>query len=117
MKIDQDTVMRLIREHFGEKLQAAVTFKRWKDGIDVDYPIYAIEAFAESVATAERERMAQMLTEMFMKAKPGPGRGAHAFAITAVRRGRLLTNAEQMENLTAAINDDPAPHPAPETAV
>lgn len=57
MKIDQDVVMTLIRKHFNEKLQAVVTFKRWKDGIDVDYPIYAIEAFAEAVVQMERERV------------------------------------------------------------
>jgi hypothetical protein len=42
-------MMRLIREHFGPELQLACTVRRWKDGIDVDYPIYAIEAFAEAV--------------------------------------------------------------------
>ncbi len=47
-KPDRDTMMDLIRTHFGPELQLACTFKRWKDGIDIDYPIYAIEAFAEA---------------------------------------------------------------------
>lgn len=53
-KPDHDTIMRLIREHFSPELQKAVTVTRWKDGIDVDYPVYAIEAFYESVANPLR---------------------------------------------------------------
>lgn len=51
-KPDHDTMMQLIRQHFGPELQKAVTFTRWKDGIDVDFPIYAIEAFAQGAAAA-----------------------------------------------------------------
>lgn len=47
-KPDHDTMMRLIRTHFSPELQKAVTMTRWKDGIDVDYPTYAIEAFFEA---------------------------------------------------------------------
>ena len=65
----------------------------------------------------ERERMAKMLFEMFNEAEPGPERCTLAFAITAVRRGRRLTNAEQIENLMAALKDEPSPHPAPKTAI
>lgn len=48
-KPDYDTMMHLIRTHFGTELQKAVTFERWKDGIEIDYPCYAIEAFYEGV--------------------------------------------------------------------
>jgi len=48
LRIDQDTLMQLIRQHFGPDLRKAVTLTRWKDGIDVDQPTYAIEAFAEA---------------------------------------------------------------------
>lgn len=47
-KPDHDTIMRLIRQHFGPELQKAVTITRWKDGIDVDYSTYAIEAFFDA---------------------------------------------------------------------
>ncbi len=49
-KPDYDTMMNLIRTHFAPELRKAVTFERWKDGIEVDYPCYAIEAFAQAAA-------------------------------------------------------------------
>jgi hypothetical protein len=49
---DHDTMMRMIRHHFSEAVQKALTHTRWKDGIDVDYPCYAIEAFAEDAAAS-----------------------------------------------------------------
>lgn len=42
--------MKLIRQHFNAEGQKLLTCTRWKDGIDIDQPTYAIEAFAESVA-------------------------------------------------------------------
>lgn len=52
MKIDRDLLMHLIRQHFGPELQKAVTFTRWKDGIDIEHSTYAIEAFADAVYEA-----------------------------------------------------------------
>ena len=49
MKPNTDVLMKLIREHFGPELQLACTHKRWKDGIDIDFPTYAIEAFTEAI--------------------------------------------------------------------
>lgn len=49
-KPDHDTIMRLIRQHFNEDAQRLLTFTRWKDGIDIQYPTCAIELFFESVA-------------------------------------------------------------------
>lgn len=53
--MDRDAVMNLIRQHFAPELQKAVTFTRWKDGIDIDIPVYAIEAFAEAAFEAGRK--------------------------------------------------------------
>lgn len=49
-KPDTDILMALIREHFVPELQAAVTFTRWKDGINLEYPRYCIEVFVDAVA-------------------------------------------------------------------
>ena len=49
MKVDRDTLRNLICQHFSQGLQKAVTFTRWKDGIDVDCSTYAIEAFADAI--------------------------------------------------------------------
>lgn len=48
-KPDSDLLMRLIRQHFNEDYVHKLTVTRWKDGIDVQYPVYAIEAFAADV--------------------------------------------------------------------
>lgn len=50
MRIDPDILMKLIRQHFNAEGQKLLTCTRWKDGIDIDQPVYAIEAFAEAVA-------------------------------------------------------------------
>lgn len=50
-KPDHDTMMRLIRQHFNEEAQQLLTFTRWKDGIDIEYPTYAIEALAVGAYT------------------------------------------------------------------
>ena len=54
-KPDHDTMMRLIREHFNEDCQRLLTFTRWKDGIDVQYPVYAIEAFYDAARAEFQE--------------------------------------------------------------
>lgn len=64
----------------------------------------------------ERERMAVMLTQMMERSKDMRERAAYVFAIHAIMRGRLLTNDEEMANLRVAVNDKPAPHPAPTIA-
>lgn len=43
---DRDKMMGLIRQHFNEDALRLLTLTRWKDGIDIQYPTYAIEAFA-----------------------------------------------------------------------
>jgi hypothetical protein len=50
LRIDPDVLMKLIRQHFNEAAAKPLICTRWKDGIDIDQPAYAIEAFAESVA-------------------------------------------------------------------
>lgn len=45
-KPDHDKMIVLIRQHFNEDARRLLTFTRWKDGIDVQYPTYAIEALA-----------------------------------------------------------------------
>ncbi len=59
-KPDHDTMMRLIRQHFAGDLRKAVTFERWKDGIEIEYPIYAIEAFYEAVRNETIEECANV---------------------------------------------------------
>lgn len=76
----------------------------------------AAEATYKMCRRDERERMAQMLSQMMERAKDVRERAAYVFAANAIRRGRLLTPAEEMENLKAGINDQPAPHPAPTIA-
>ncbi len=65
---------------------------------------------------AEREACAELLIARGRQFPGGIERAVYLLAANTVRRGRLLTNAEQMENLRAAINDEPVPHPAPATA-
>jgi hypothetical protein len=60
VKFDRDELMRLIRQHFNEDLQRAVTFTRWKDGIDIQYSTYAIEALADDIFEAGRMRERQL---------------------------------------------------------
>lgn len=61
LRPDRDTVLRLVRENFGPDLQKAVTFTVWKDGIDVDYTTFAIEAFADAVfALGRQDAMAEI---------------------------------------------------------
>lgn len=43
--LDDDTILRLLREHKVE----GQTFKRWKDGIDIDVPTLNIERFANAI--------------------------------------------------------------------
>lgn len=50
MRIDPDILMKLIRQHFNDDAAKPLVCTRWKDGIDIDRPTYAIEAFAESIA-------------------------------------------------------------------
>ncbi len=54
-KIDRDTVMRLVRQHFAPALQKQVTVERWKDGIEVEYTTAAIELFAQAAFDLGRE--------------------------------------------------------------
>lgn len=56
MRIDPDILMTLIRQHFNAEGQKLLTCTRWKDGIDIDQPVYAIEAFAEAVAALDSWR-------------------------------------------------------------
>lgn len=59
-KPDHDTMIRLIRTHFGPELRKAVTFERWKDGIEIDYPTCAIEAFYSAVRNETIEECAKV---------------------------------------------------------
>lgn len=70
----------------------------------------------QMVCRVERERMAQLLTGLFHKMKPGGERFAIAMAVNVIRRGRELTEEEKLENLFAALEDKPAPHPMPTVA-
>lgn len=49
MALDRDTVLAVLKRHFATEAQKAMTYTRRKDGIDVQYTTYAIEAFAEEV--------------------------------------------------------------------
>lgn len=65
----------------------------------------------------ERERCAKLVEQYGKTLPPGIERGVTLLVVNQIRRGRLLTNKESMENLIAAIKDEPVPHPAPTTAV
>lgn len=96
-------------EEFERYLAAAVTAE-----VSIDH--VAEEATYKMCRRDERERMAVLLTQMLERAKDVRERAAYVFAIHAIRRGRLLTNDEEMANLRAAVNDQPVPHPAPTIA-
>lgn len=52
---------------------------------------------------AERERLAKMIEEFALERKAIGERVSLAIAARAVRRGRMLTPAEQLENLAAGL--------------
>ena len=60
-KPDHDVMIRLIRQHFNEDAQRILTFTRWKDGIDIQYPTAAIELFYESVRKETIEACAKLV--------------------------------------------------------
>lgn len=54
---------------------------------------------------AERERLAKMVEEYLWTRKPGGERVVLAVVAKAIRRGRMLTAREQIENFAKAITE------------
>jgi hypothetical protein len=57
----------------------------------------------------ERDRLAKLVEELMAAEKPGRSTLMLAIAARAVRRGRLLTADEQMNNLLNAIDAEEPP--------
>ncbi|MEI9995156.1 MAG: hypothetical protein WDM91_11215 [Rhizomicrobium sp.] len=72
-----------------------------------------VDALLDAARAEERKRLAKLLEERASQLPGGIERAGFFLSAITVRRGRLLTNAEQIANLRAAISDEPAPHPAP----
>lgn len=47
--VDDDTLLRLIKTHFGHKARCATVRIDYKDGIDIDVPTHEIRAFAAAL--------------------------------------------------------------------
>lgn len=45
-ELNDDQIMDILRNVCGQELFGMLTFKRWKDGIDIDYPTFAAQRLA-----------------------------------------------------------------------
>lgn len=106
-KPDHDTMMRLIRQHFNEDAQRLLTFTRWKDGIDVQYPTYAIEAFFDGAAAVERERIAKGLESEADHSPCPEDASVHRGAAWLVRGDFSYEQAERLQ-IAAEASEQPS---------
>lgn len=49
VKLDDAAILRLMRDNFNEKTVEHLTITRWKDGIDLQFPDYAIKGFVRAL--------------------------------------------------------------------
>lgn len=54
----KELIVSLVAKHFDERARRELLFTRWKDGIDVEYPRFALEQFATGLIAAWNRRPA-----------------------------------------------------------